>query len=81
MMMMMIIIMLIINNNNNDDDDNNVNNLICIVQCDTSGTLTALYIVMKYIQTHYAPMDIHETIIFIHVYMSTHINIHRHMYK
>ena len=26
-------------------------------------------------------MDIHETIISIHIFMSTHIDIHRHMYK
>ena len=26
-------------------------------------------------------MSIHETIIFIHIYMSTHKHMHRHMYK
>ena len=26
-------------------------------------------------------MNIHETIIFIHIYMSTHKHLHRHMYK
>ena len=31
--------------------------------------------------TLYAHLDIHETIIFIQIYMSVHIYIHRHMYK
>ena len=26
-------------------------------------------------------MNIHETIIFMHIYMSTHKHIHRHLYK
>ena len=56
--------------------------LIYIVQFNTNGILTVLYIVITYIQMQFcAHMNIHETIIFIHMYMSTHKHIHRHMYK
>ena len=50
-------------------------NLIHIDQFDTKGTLTVLYTVIKYIQTQnmHIIMDIHETIIFIHIYLSVHI--------
>ena len=50
-------------------------NLIYIGQFDTNGILTALYIVITYIQMQY------ETIISVHIYMSTHKHIHSHMYK
>ena len=41
-------------NNNDDDDNNNINiNLIYIAQFDINGILTALCIVIKYIQTQY----------------------------
>ena len=50
-------------------------NLIYIAQFDTNRILKALYIVITYIQMQRAHMNIHETIIFIHIYT------HRHMYK
>ena len=46
--------------------------LIYIAQFDTNGILTNA--------TH-AHMNIHETVIFIHIYMPTHKHIHRYMYK
>ena len=49
-------------------------NLIYIAQFDTNGILTVLYIAIQYIQ-------IHETVIFIHIYMPVHKHIHRYMYK
>ena len=65
MMMMIIIIMIIII----------IINLIYIVQSNISGILRALYISHKVhtkaICTH---TDIHETIVFIHIYMSTHMH-------
>ena len=71
MMMMMMIIIIIIRRRNH---------LIHTAQFDTNGTLTALYMVIQYIYMQYRHiMDIHETIIFIHIYMSTHTYIHRHM--
>ena len=49
-------------------------NLICIVQFNTNSILTELYITIKYILLQLcAHMDILETIIFIHTYMSTHM--------
>ena len=54
-------------------------NLIYIAQFDTNGILRALYIVIT--NAICARMNIHETIIFIHIYMSTHKHTHRHMYK
>ena len=56
-------------------------NLIYISQFDTNGILTALYIVMKYIQMQYVHMNINEAISFIHIHMPTHKDMHRHMYK
>ena len=53
-------------------------NLIYIAQFNTKGILTALYIVIKYMQMQY--MDIHETIMFIHIYMSTHMHTTRHLF-
>ena len=48
------------NNNNNNNNDNNNNNIIIIIinliyidQFDTDGILTALYIVITYIQMQY----------------------------
>ena len=52
-------------------------NLIYIAQFNTDSILTVLYIVIKYITNAiYAHMDIHETVMLIHIYMSTHIYIH-----
>ena len=57
-------------------------NIIYTAQFDTNSILTELYIVIKYIKNLiYAHMDIRETIMFIHIYMSTQMYIHRHMYK
>ena len=56
-------------------------NLIYIAQFDTDGIVTALYSHEVHTNAIYANMDIHETIIFIHIYMSTHMDIHRHEYK
>ena len=55
-------------------------NLTYIAQFDNNSILTVLYRVIKYMYTNavYAHMDIHKTIMFIHIYMSTHISIHRH---
>ena len=51
-------------------------------QFDIIGILTALYIVITYIQTQkYAHTDVNETVMFIHICMSTHTYTHRHMYK
>ena len=38
---------------NNNNNNNKITNLLYIVQFDTNGILTALYIVIKYIQTQY----------------------------
>ena len=68
----------------NDDNNNNkttaiiITNLIHIAQFDTNGMLTALYIVKKYMQTHYVHLCMD---IFAHIYRCTHIYINRHMYK
>ena len=59
--------------------NNNKSNYIA--QFDTKGTLTALYSHNVHVNAIKAHMDKHETIIFIHIYMSTHIYIHRHMNK
>ena len=48
---------------------------------DTNGILTALYIVIVHTNAICVHMNIHETIILIHIYMSTHKHIHSHMYK
>ena len=46
-------------------------NLIYMEQFDTNGIITALHTVIKYIKKAiYAHMDIHEIIMFIHMYMS-----------
>ena len=47
-------------------------NLIYIAQFDTSSILTALYIVKAHTDAIYARMNIHETIIFMHIYMPAH---------
>ena len=49
-------------------------NLIYIAQFDTSGILPAWYLVIMYLQMQICAhnMNIHETIIFIHICMSTH---------
>ena len=56
-------------------------NLIHIAQMDTNGILSAVQSHKVHTNAIYAHMDIHETIMFIHIYMSTHIYIHQHVYK
>ena len=51
-------------------------NLIYIAHFDTNGILTALYSYRVHTNTIYTCMDIHETIMFILIYMSTHIYVH-----
>ena len=57
-------------------------NLIYIAQFDTNGILTALYIVITYIQKQYVHVWPYAKQSYeIHIYMPTHTHIHRHMYK
>ena len=51
-------------------------NLFYIAQLDSNGILTALYSHKVHTNAMYVHMDIYETIIFIHIYMSAHIYIH-----
>ena len=53
-------------------------NLIYIAQFDTNSVIHSHNVHTNAIC---ARMNIHETIIFIHIYMSAHKHIHRHMYK
>ena len=50
--------------------------LIYVAQFDTSSILTALYSHKVHANALYTHIDIHETIIFIHIYVSTHIYVH-----
>ena len=56
-------------------------NLIYIAQFDINGILTALYSHTVHTDAICAHMNIHETIIFIHIYMPIHKHIHRYMHK
>ena len=55
-------------------------NLIYIAQFDSNRTFAALYKVITYIQIQLcAHTNMHEAIIFIHMYLSTHKHRHRHV--
>ena len=57
-------------------------NLIYIAQFDTNGIPhSAAHSHSVHTNAVYAHMNIHETIIFIYMHLSTHRHIHRHMYK
>ena len=56
-------------------------NLIYIVQFDTKGTHTALYIVITYIQLQYVCIWTYMKPSYSYTYTCLHIYIHRHMYK
>ena len=56
-------------------------NLIYMAQFDTNCILTVLYSHNTHTNAICAHMNIHETIIFMHMYKSTHKHIHHHMYK
>ena len=66
--------------NTNDDDDNNKSNVYSAIRHERYPH-SAVHCHTAHTNAIHSHMNIHETIIFIHIYMQTHKHIHRYMYK
>ena len=71
---------MIINNNNNNNNNNNKSNLYSTIRHERYPHST-VHSHNVHTNAICARVNLHETIISIHIYMSTHKHTHRHMYQ